>query len=327
MQNKIKLITGASGEIGKALIEQFKYDNVITLDIDSLDSTYKTHKHFVGSILDTELLNKINNEYQIVEVYHLAAILSTKAEKNPKLATEVNIDGTNNLYDLCLSQIKKYNQSILFFFPSSIAIYNMPNKNIIEEISEMQYCNNPYTVYGKSKLFCEKKGYQYTQLYKRFDYRCIRFPGIISSETIPSGGTSDYASEMLHSAVAGNSYSCFVDSRTILPFIVMPDAISAIIKLMNAPPHKLTLNSYNITSFSPNVVDIENKIKEFIPNFHMVYNSDIVRQNIVDSWPSLINDSLAKQDWGWHPAYNFNRAFKNYIIPNLYNKYHTKEAL
>ena len=327
MQNKVKLITGVCGEVGQALIKQFKDDEVISLDLDSFDSNYKRHKHFIGSILDNSLLNKINHSYQITEIYHLAAVLSTKAEKNPVLANQVNIDGTNNLYDLCLSQIKKYNKKISFFFPSSIAVYNIPTLNKNEVINEMQYCTQPNTVYGKTKIFSEKKGKHYADLYDHFDFRCIRFPGIISSETMPSGGTSDYASEMLHSAIKGKDYLCFVSSKTTLPFIVMPDAILAIIKLMNTPRKKLTSYNYNITAFSPNVLDIKEKINEFILKFNIDFNIDINRQNIVNTWPSVIDDSLAKNNWNWSPKYNFEDAFKNYLIPNLYKKYKIKEVL
>ena len=261
MQNKVKLITGACGEIGQALIKQFKDDHVISLDLETFNSDYKFHKHFQGSILDNTLLDKINNQYQITEIYHLAATLSTKAEKNPAFAKEVNIEGTNNLYNLCLSQIKQYNQNVLFFFPSSIAIYNVSNINKIGIINEQKYCTNPTTVYGKSKLISEEKGQEYSNIYNKFDYRCIRFPGIISSETIPSGGTSDYASELLHAAILNQDYSCFVNSTTVLPFIVMPDAISAIIKLMNTPKNQLSIKTYNITSFSPAVKEIELEIQ------------------------------------------------------------------
>jgi len=327
MQKKVKLITGASGEIGQALIKQFSNDYVITLDLAPLDVDYKKHTHFIGSILDTNLLNKLNTNYQIIEIYHLAAVLSTKAEKYPQLAKEVNIKGTNNMYELCLSQIKKYNHTVSFFFPSSIAVYNISLENQVKIIDENKFTDIPVTVYGKSKLVCEQAGEEHAKVNNFFDYRCIRFPGIISSETMPTGGTSDYASEIIHSAISGDNYSCFVDSKTILPFIVMPDAISAIIKLMASPQKYLTINRYNITSFSPSVIDLKNKIQEFFPNFHLDYHVNSKRQKIVNSWPSYINDLLAKNDWGWGPKYNFDNAFKNYIIPNLFTKYHSEKKL
>ena len=158
MQNKVKLITGASGEIGHALVKHFANDCIITLDLDHLSVNYKNHKHYVGSILDTNLLDSINKTYQISEIYHLAAVLSTKAEQNPQLAHDVNVNGTNNLYNLSLYQIKKYNQPLMFFFPSSIAIYNLIDNNTLYKVHENQYCHNPYTVYGQSKLLCEKNG-------------------------------------------------------------------------------------------------------------------------------------------------------------------------
>ena len=324
MQNKVKLITGASGEIGHALVKHFANDCIITLDLDHLSVNYKNHKHYVGSILDTNLLDSINKTYQISEIYHLAAVLSTKAEKNPQVAHDVNVNGTNNLYSLSLSQIKKYNQKIMFFFPSSIAIYNLLGNNTFSKVPENKYCENPYTVYGKSKLLCEKNGTNYAESINNFDFRCIRFPGIISSETMPSGGTSDYASEMIHAAINSNEYSCFVKDETKLPFIVMPDAILAIIKLMSARNKQLNQHTYNITSFSPAVDDLINKMKEYNPHFNVKFSIDSTRQNIVNSWPNDIDDLLAKNDWGWEASYDFNNAFSNYLIPNLYKKYNIK---
>jgi len=326
MQNKVKLITGVCGEVGRALIKQFKNDEVISLDLDSFNSHYKKHQHFIGSILDNNLLNEINHNYQITEIYHLAAVLSTKAEKNSLLANQVNIDGTSNLYALCLSQIKKYNKKISFFFPSSIAVYNVPNINKNELINETTHFVKPQTVYGKTKIFSEQQGKDYANLHNHFDFRCIRFPGIISSETMPTGGTSDYASEMLHSAMKGKDYICFVNSKTTLPFIVMPDAILAIVNLMQTPRKKLTSYNYNITSFSPNVLEIKKKINEFSSKFNIDFNIDSNRQKIVNTWPRYIDDSLARNNWGWKPKYNFEDAFKHYLIPNLYKKYKITEV-
>ena len=324
MQNKVKLITGACGEIGQALMKEFSKEHVITIDLNKISSSYANHRHIVGSILDNDLLDEINNQYQIDEIYHLAAVLSTKAEQNPQLAHDVNVNGTNNLYNLSLYQIKKYNQPLKFFFPSSIAIYNLIGNNTIDKINENQYCDNPYTIYGQSKLLCEKNGINYAKSINNFDFRCIRFPGIISSETMPSGGTSDYASEIIHAAINNNKYSCFVKDETKLPFIVMPDAIVAIIKLMNVRKNQLNQHIYNITSFSLTAQDLINKIKEYNANFNIDFNIDNDRQNIVDSWPSDVDDLLAKNDWGWEALYNFNNAFSNYLIPNLYKKYNIK---
>jgi len=327
MKDKIKLITGAGGEIGQALINKFNGNNIITLDLSSVNIQSKTHIHYMGSILDTKLLKKINNNYQIEEIYHLAAILSTKAENNPTLATQVNITGTNNIYNLCLSQAQQYTSPIKLFFPSSIATYNILNQNDIKNISENQCYKKPKTIYGQSKLISEKQGIKYSKLNNLINFRCIRFPGIISSETIPTGGTSDYASEMIHAAILEKEYSCFVKPNTKLPFIVMPDAINAITQLIGAPQKSLSTTVYNVTSFSPTVLDIANKIREFFPKFAVNYNINKHRQKIVDSWPNNIDDSIAQRDWGWEPKYNFDNAFANYIIPNLFKHYKMKDKL
>tara|TARA_Y100000590_G_C15596240_1_gene968159 strand:+ start:232 stop:1215 length:984 start_codon:yes stop_codon:yes gene_type:complete len=325
MKKKVTLITGSCGEMGQALIRKLKNKKIITLDIESLDLISKSHIHYTGSILDSEVLNKINLNYQIEEIYHLAAILSTKAEKNPALAKQVNITGTQNIYNLCLSQIDRYNNLVKIFFPSSIAVYNILGANINYAISEKQHCIEPYTIYGQSKLISEKEGIKLSESNKLFDFRCIRFPGIISSETMPTGGTSDYASEMIHAAMNDQPYSCFVDNHTILPFMVMPDAISAMIQLIESSKHQLKSAIYNVTSFSPSALDIEMKIKAFFPDFEVKYDRNNDRQKIVNSWPNNINDSCAKKDWLWNPQYDFNSAFNNYIIPNLFEHYEQKD--
>ena len=273
-----------------------------------------------GSILDNNILNKINNKYKLSEIYHLAAVLSTKAQKNPSFSNEVNYNGTINLLEIARLQAKKYNHSIKFFFPSSIAIYNILNSDLNNNINEKDNINNPITEYGKAKLKCEKIGIE-KYLIKGVDFRCIRFPGIISAISRPTGGTSDYAPEMIHAAFLNEKYNCFVNNKTILPFIAMPDAIDAIIKLMNTSKENIKSRIYNVTSFSPSVSDLEIKIKEFFPNFKLSYDIDKNRQKIVDSWPNFINDTLAREEWGWSSNLNFDNFFINYINPNLKEYY------
>ena len=328
MKDRITIITGASGEIGENLISYFLKNHkkkIIALDLNKSNKKNNVFKFIRGSILDENILEEINEKYIVEEIFHLAAILSTKAEKNKKLAEDVNINGTNNLFNLALAQFEKNGIKTKFFFPSSIAVYNMKNKtdNFEIQINEIDYCN-PNTIYGQQKLFCENLG---TALDKygnqqnlKIDFRCIRFPGIISINSLPSGGTSDYAPEMIHSAMNKKHYSCFVNSKSCLPFIVMPDAINAIIQIMATPKSKLKNNVYNITSFSPTVSDLFKIIKDEFPEFEIQYNIDEMRQAIVNEWPNKINDSLAKNDWGWEPKYNFKNAFKNYIFKNMENE-------
>ena len=319
MNKKVILITGSNGEIGKSLIDKLSKNNtIIALDVNhNSKSNIETIK---GSILDNNILNKINNKYKLSEIYHLAAVLSTKAQKNPSFSNEVNYNGTINLLEIARLQAKKYNHSIKFFFPSSIAIYNILNSDLNNNINEKDNINNPITEYGKAKLKCEKIGIE-KYLIKGVDFRCIRFPGIISAISRPTGGTSDYAPEMIHAAFLNEKYNCFVNNKTILPFIAMPDAIDAIIKLMNTSKENIKSKIYNVTSFSPSVSDLEIKIKEFFPNFKLSYDIDKNRQKIVDSWPNFINDTLAREEWGWSSNLNFDNFFINYINPNLKEYY------
>jgi len=321
MKEKVSIITGASGEIGQNLIARFekiKGKKIIALDLNSPNKKLNFYKFIKGSILDSKIINELAENYIIEEIFHLAAVLSTKAEKNPELATQVNINGTLHLLNLALLQNMKYEIITKFFFPSSIAVYNTNAKNkTIDENS----CCNPKTTYGKHKLFCENLGTAF-DLYGneqnlKIDFRCIRFPGIISANTIPTGGTSDYAPQMIHSAFNKKNYTCFVNKNTCLPFIVMPDVIDSIIQLMNKNKKSLKKTVYNITSFSPTILNLLDIIKTQYPNFKLIYNIDEMRQSIVDSWPDNIDDKNAKNDWNWKPKYDLITAFNNYIIPKL----------
>ncbi len=196
----------------------------------------------------------------------------------------------------------------------------MLNSDLNNNINEKDNIHNPITEYGQAKLKCEKIGIE-KYLIKDVDFRCIRFPGIISAISRPTGGTSDYAPEMIHAAFLNEKYNCFVNNKTILPFIAMPDAIDAIIKLMNTSKENIKSRIYNVTSFSPSVSDLEIKIKEFFPNFKLSYDIDKNRQKIVDSWPNFINDTLAREEWGWSSNLNFDNFFINYINPNLKEYY------
>ena len=321
MRKTVSIITGASGEIGQNLISRFegiKDKKIIALDLNCPNKKLNFYKFIQGSILDLEIINQLAKEYIIEEIFHLAAILSTKAEKNPELAKEVNINGTLHLLNLALFQNMKHQIITKFFFPSSIAVYN--TKGINQAIDESSYCN-PKTIYGQHKLYSENLGTAF-DLYGneqnlKIDFRCIRFPGIISTNTIPTGGTSDYAPQMIHTAFKEKNYTCFVNKDTCLPFIVMPDAIDAIFQLMNKNKKSLNKTVYNITSFSPTVLNLFNTIKTKYPDFEITYNIDIMRQSIVDSWPDFIDDDHAKNDWGWKPKYDLSTAFKNYITPQL----------
>ena len=324
---KVILITGSSGEIGKNLIDYFSQmdsNYILSLDLNPIDNPKKVDKHIVGSILDKKLMDDVYQAHKIDEVYHLAAMLSTKAEQSPIIANEVNVNGTLNLIDLCIRQIHRNQNKIKFFFPSSIAVYGLDKKENYP-ISENQNLN-PKTIYGINKLYCEKLGNYFSQNNylsnsgsdnNFFDFRAIRFPGLISVNTMPTGGTSDYLPEMLHSAAQKNNYECFVDSNSQLPFMVMPDAIQAIIKLMNCEKNNLTQSTYNISSFNPTVDDFYFEVKKYYTNFKISYNVNRERQKMVNGWPSDIDTSKSFSDWLWSPKYNLEKSFSDYFIPQL----------
>ena len=317
------LITGINGELGSALIKKLynNYQNkIVGLDIKKPKAELKSllSKTYTGDIRDKKLIEKIFIENQITEIYHLAAVLSTKAESIPFLANEINVDGFLNL----IEAIQKRDISTKFFFPSSIAVYLLSNKNNIA-ITEDQFCN-PNNIYGCNKLYCEKLGTyfsHYSDLKNNIDFRAIRFSGIISANTLPQGGTSDYAPEMIHNAIQNKAYTCFVREDSCIPFMVMPDAIDSIIQLMKADKRRLKRDVYHIQAFNPTVKQIYKKIITYFPKFKLEYNVNLKRQALIDSWPSKLNQSSAKNDWDWAPKYNFDEAFDKYLIPKIQEYY------
>jgi threonine 3-dehydrogenase len=153
------------------------------------------------------------------------------------------------------------------------------------------------------------------------DFRALRFPGLISAFTMPAGGTSDYGPEMLHAAAQGKPYTCFVEEDRVIPFMAMPDAITALLKLSEAPRKQLTRDVYNITSFSLTAADIRDLVLQAFPDAQIDFKPDVKRQGIIDSWPAGLNDKAARRDWGWEPAYDVDRAFHEYLIPNIKKRY------
>ena len=327
-RKKVTLITGANGEIGNALINYLSKSTdklVISLDLQPMNNLSKVIQHFTGSILDKELIKHIDAEYEITEIYHLAAILSTKAEFSPIIANDVNVNGTLNLIDLAITQATMSNNPVKFFFPSSIAVYGINKKAYQAPIKEDEFLF-PKTIYGMNKLYAEQLGVYFSNNYHEIsndfsegllDFRAIRFPGLISISTIPSGGTSDYLPEMLHAANNNTPYTCFVNKASQLPFMVMPDAIEAIIKLMSIEKNNLNHCIYNIAAFNPAVKEFYEKLNIYYPDFKMSYEINIKRQEMVDSWPSSVDCSRALYDWDWSPKHNFDSAFSHYFIPQL----------
>ncbi len=331
------LITGANGEMGHGLIEGLVQEggsSIISLDVRPLDDHLKSKctASLVGDILDDRLLERLQSEYEIHTVYHLAALLSTRAEFTPEAAHRVNVDGTMNLLKLAIEQSRWHGQPVKFLFPSSIAVYGLPDratKASAGKVKETEW-NYPTTMYGVNKLYCEHLGRYYASHYRQLaadvlsggiDFRSIRFPGLISAVTAPSGGTSDYAPEMLHAAARGESYSCFVREDVKIPFMAMPDAIHALLLLEKAPKAKLSRAVYNIASFSPSAGEIRDMTVAEFPGARIQFSPDDKRQAIVDTWPVDVDDSAARRDWQWKPGFDLLRAFKEYLIPGIRARY------
>jgi len=337
MRKDVVLITGANGEIGHGLIAHLgerKNLSIVAMDVQPLDETLVPYcERFIqGDILDTMLLGRLVAEFEIRTIFHLASILSTKAEYNPETAHKVNVEGTLNLLRLAVEQSQWQGRPVQFIYPSSIAAYGMgdlANKDKCGKVKEDECCN-PITMYGCNKLYCEHLGQYYMRHYKQLaadhssvhvDFRCLRFPGLISSVTIPTGGTSDYGPEMLHHAAEGIPYACFVRPDTRLPFMVMPDAVKSLLTIASAPREALKQSVYNVTSFSPTAMEFHNRVKKAFPKSVITFEPDAARQTIVDTWPADIDDSAASRDWGWKPDYDEDRAFDEYLIPSVKARY------
>jgi threonine 3-dehydrogenase len=337
MRKKVILITGANGEVGHGLIKQLHQIHalpIIVLDVRGLDSAMNKYVDttIVGDILDNSLLDMLTSEYEIDTVYHLAALLSTHSEFRPESAHRVNVQGTINLLQLAIDQARWRSMSVKFIFPSSVAVYGMPDlstKASVPPVKEDEFLM-PITMYGCNKLYCEHLGRYYTSHYRQLaaqpephgvDFRCVRFPGLISATTMPSGGTSDYAPEMLHAAAKGEAYTAFVRADTRMPFMAMTDAIRALLMLADAPRERLSRAVYNVTSFSISAEEVEGRVREAFPSAVIKYETAQGRQGIVDSWPADMDDSTARRDWGWQPEYDLDAAFDRYLIPTISQQY------
>jgi len=332
MRKPVVLITGANGEIGHALVAnlvQQRKQEVVSLDVNALDSHIArlVHREFTGSILDTNVLERILSEFEVDLIFHLAALLSTRSEFTPMAAHHVNVEGTLNLLEFAAHETESHGRPVVFVYPSSIAAYGLPDietRGKAGRVREDDW-NKPITMYGCNKLYCEHLGRYYSNHYKqllearapRVDFRCVRFPGLISAVTVPSGGTSDYASEMIHAAARREPYACFVRPNARIPFMAMPDAIDALLKLSIAEPNRLSASAYNVRAFNPSADEIRASTLRAFPDAKITYKVDAKRQAIVDSWPEDVDDASARRDWDFAPAYDFDRAFHEYLIPTI----------
>jgi threonine 3-dehydrogenase len=336
-RRKAVLVTGANGEMGHGLIQRLAETvdaDVLALDIRDIDPELadKCAARIVGDILDPRMLERVVAEYEVHTIFHLAALLSTRAEFTPETAHEVNVQGTLNLLKLAVEQSRWHGRRVKFLFPSSIAVYGMPDletKRSAGAVKESEW-NLPSTMYGCNKLYCEQLGRYYARHYRQLavdatekgvDFRSIRFPGLISAFTVPHGGTSDYAPEMIHAAAQGLPYACFVRPDTRISFMAMPDAIDALMALMSADGERLTSHVYNITAFNPSAEEFAALTRDAFPGAQITFEPDLRRQGIVDSWPEDTVDTRARADWGFTPKFDLKRTFEEYLVPNIRARY------
>ena len=335
MRTPVSLVTGAGGEIGHGLITRLAESGrpIVTIDIAPLEPALArlVYREFTGSITDKNLLERVLSEFEVDLVVHLAALLSTRAEFTPITAHQVNVEGTLNLLEFSQHEGESHGRPVTFLYPSSIAAYGLPDidtKMRAGRVHEDEW-NTPRTMYGCNKLYCEHLGRYYARFYKQLtaqppgcvDFRCVRFPGLISAVTMPAGGTSDYAPEMIHAAAKGERYDCFVRPDTRIPFMAMPDAIDALMRLADAAPKALTRTAYNLAAFNPTAQEIFDVVTAAFPRAAIGWRTDPKRQAIVDSWPADVDDSAARRDWGFAPTYDFQRAFEEYLIPTIRERY------
>jgi threonine 3-dehydrogenase len=337
VRKPVVLITGASGEIGHGLIERLAAEGkrpIITLDLRPVDPELsgRVAHEYVGSILDANLLERILSEYEVDLVFHLAALLSTRGEFTPTTAHQVNVEGTIRMLEFAQKEGESHGRPVVLLYPSSIAAYGLPDlatKTRVGRVKEEDW-NVPTTMYGCNKLYCEHLGRYYARHYKQLaaetlsgkvDFRSVRFPGLISAVTVPSGGTSDYAPEMLHAAAQGRPYPCFVRPDTRIPFMAMPDAIEALMRLAAAPKAALTRTVYNVGSFNPSAAEVERRVQAAFPAAEISFAPHLKRQQIVDTWPADVDDSAARRDWGFAPRLDEERAFADYLVPTIRERY------
>ncbi len=306
------LVIGASGQIGVeltlALRKIYGNENVIASDLREENELLKGTGPYVSlDVMNKEMLHVQVIRQHVTQIYLLAAILSATGEKNPNLAWHLNMQGL-----LHVLEIAREENLHKVYWPSSIAVfgpttpkYNSPQQTIIE----------PSTVYGISKFAGE---FWCNYYFHRFgvDVRSLRYPGLISYKSAPGGGTTDYAIEIFHEAIEEKKYDCFLKEDTFLPMMYMPDAIRATLELMDAPAEKISIRtSYNLSSMSFSPAQIAAEIKKYIPEFEISYKPDY-RQAIADSWPASIDDSVARNDWGWNHEYDLEKMTKD-MLDNL----------
>ncbi len=304
------LITGAAGQIGSeltmALREKFGNDNVVATGRKTKpsDSILNSGPFEFIDVTKKETIEEMIKKYDIDTIYNMAAILSAIGEEHPQLCWNVNMNGLYNILDLAI----EYDLTRVFV-PSSIAAFGPETP---KQETPQETVLKPTTMYGVTKVSGEILGDYYAQKFG-IDIRGMRYPGIISNETLPGGGTTDYAVEIFYEAIKNKKYTCFVKKDTVLPMMYMPDCIKATIDLMEADSKKLKHHcDFNVTAMSFSAEELANEIKKHIPDFTCSYKPDF-RQKIAESWPQSIDDSAARKEWGWKPEFNLSKMTKDMI--------------
>lgn len=296
------LVTGALGQIGSELViklrERYGINNVVATDIRKAEGIIAEGPCEVVDVTDANQLFEVAKKYQIDTMMHLAALLSAKAEENPKLAWHINMGGLVN----ALETARELN--LQFFTPSSIGAFGPTTP---KDKTPQDTLQRPITMYGVNKVAGELLADYY---HTRFgvDTRGVRFPGLISYVTLPGGGTTDYAVEMYYEAVKNKAYTSYIAKGTYMDMMYMPDALNAIVQLMEANPANLKhRNAFNITAFSAEPEDFSRSIKKHIPDFVLEYQVDPVRQKIADSWPNSLDSTAAMEEWGFKAEYDLDK--------------------
>lgn len=325
MGKAVALVTGAGGEMGRLLLPELQRRgfDLIALDLHPLPAELRALCVETAQldILDTDRMKELFERHRPQRIFHLAAILSSNAERDPDRAHRVNVEGTLGLLDLCRAGDEG---PARFLFPSSIAVYGLPDaatKQAQGTLKEWQW-TTPRGIYGCNKVYCELVGtYRSRREPSRLDFRAIRFPGLISAETLPTGGTTDYAPEMIHAAAQAKPYTCFVDEASRLPFMTMPDGVEALLTLADVDATKLTRHVYNIKGFSASAGEIRAEVLRHFPETAIGFDPDPAKQQIVDTWPADVEDSRARRDWGLAPRHGLAEAFRDYLVPALLARY------
>ena len=309
MNKDVILIVGSNGQLGTVLTEKLRliYGTVNVIASDLYKKIGSEDNFITLDATDFKAVEEVVLKNKITQIYHLAAILSAKGEQNPLGTWDLNMKTLFNVLEVSrLHKVKKV------FFPSSIAVFG---ENIDKENTLQSSNLTPTTVYGMSKVAGENWANYYFKKYG-LDVRSLRYPGVIGYQSLPGGGTTDYAVDIFHKAVKNEAFECFLEASTMLPMMYMDDVIRATLELMDADKEKITIRtSYNIAGMSFNPEQIALSIKEYYPDFKIAYKPDF-RQLIANSWPKCIDDTAARNDWNWKPEYNLNLMTKT-MIENL----------